>query len=518
MKNILLTIFTFFLFSTILTAQITFQKTFGNAYLYTDYSVDLTSDGGYIITCYGASAGGISLIKVNASGDTLWTRNFTGLIHYAGWDVHQTTDGGYFLAGTASSLAGNTSACLIKTDSGGNILWAKTIGGPFNEYGNSAQQTNDGGYIICGQSLSYAAGPVDIYLVKTDGNGDTLWTKTFGGTAIDEGISVMQTNDGGYIITGTTDSFGAGSSDIYLIKTDGNGNMIWSKTFGGTGFDEASDVKQTNDGGYIIAGMTFSFGAGSYDMYLIRTDVNGDTLWTKTFGGGAYEAAYSVQQTSDGGFIIGGMAHSFGAGNEDVYLVKTNSTGDLLWSKVYGGVNDDDGFCFRQTVDSGFIICGFTYSFNNTGPPRIYLIKTDSNGSSGCNENNAATIVTIPVTQTSTPATIVSSGGNVGTISFAVSSGSDFATLCTSVGIEEPSRENNFSLFPNPASSQLNFSFPETGNYFLTIKNVLGETILVKSVSEKEFSVDVKDFPAGIYFVTVTDRKKNMVTRKFVKM
>jgi ribosomal protein S11 len=151
------------------------------------------------------------------------------------------------------------------------------------------------------------------------------FAKTYGGTGSDNASSVQQTSDGGYMVAGYTESFGAGGSDIFLIKTDASGNVIWAKTYGGTHSDYASSVQQTSDGGYIVAGYTFSFGAGINDIFLIKTDANGNVIWAKTYGGTAYDYAYSVQQTSDGGYIVAGYTRSFGAGGDNVFLIKTDA-------------------------------------------------------------------------------------------------------------------------------------------------------------------------------------------------
>ena len=182
--------------------------------------------------------------------------------------------------------------------------WSKTFGGEEDEQGYSVHQTTDGGFIIVGVTSSFGAGKNDVYLIKTDKNGNEQWSKTFGGEEDDIGYSVQQTTDRGFIIVGSTKSSGAGENDVYLIKTDENGNEQWSKTFGGSDFDLGSSVQQTADGGYVIVGLTASFSSEWYIVYLIKTDENGNEQWYKTFGIQDDNWGLSVEQTADSGFII----------------------------------------------------------------------------------------------------------------------------------------------------------------------------------------------------------------------
>ena len=345
------------------------------------YCVQQTTDGGYIITgyttSYGAGSRDVYLIKTDSSGDSLWTQTFGGDDWDVGFSVQQTTDGGYIIAGvTASFGAGNFDVYLIKTDSSGDSLWTQTFGGSASEYGVSVQQTTDEGYIITGATASYGAGSRDVYLIKTDSSGDSLWTQTFGGSLFEWGSSVQQTTDGGYIITGYTFTYSAGMCDIYLIKTDSSGDTVWTQTFGGSSFTWGYSVQQTSDGGYIIAGATDSYGAGVNDVYLIKTNSSGDSLWTQTFGGSNYDAGYSVQQTTDGAYIITGATASYGAGIDDVYLIKTNSSGDSLWTQTFGGCSSDIGRSVQQTTDGGYIVAGSTNSYSYVVENfDVYLIK-----------------------------------------------------------------------------------------------------------------------------------------------
>jgi len=311
-------------------------------------------------------------------GDTLWTRTYGGSDADYGYGVQQTSDGGYIIAGeTASFGAGSYDIYLVKTDANGDTLWIRTYGGSGSDEARSVQQTTDGGYIIAGSTTSFGAGRSDVYLVKTDANGNTLWTRAYGGSNYDEAMFVQETTDGGYIIAGSTRSFGAGGWDVYLLKTDANGDTLWTRTYGGSDYDDGWSGQQTADGGYIIAGATESFGAGG-DVYLVKTDANGDTLWTRTYGGSSWEVGSSLQQTADGGYVIGGCTDSFGAGG-DVYLVKTNANGNTLWTRAYGGADFEEATCVRQTTDGGYIVAAYTSSFG-AGGDDVYLVKTDANG------------------------------------------------------------------------------------------------------------------------------------------
>jgi len=364
--------------------ELEWSKTFGN--LGDDFgeSVQQTPDGGYVIAgfteSYGAGGEDVWLIKTDSNGNKTWDKTFGGTSEDAGWSVRQTSDGGYIIAGSTSSYgAGARDAWLIKADSNGNKAWDKTFGGTSDDAGWSVQQTLDGGYIIAGGTGSYGAGEGDVWLIKTDSNGNKVWDKTFGGTSDDAGWSVQQTSDGGYVIAGFTGSYGAGGEDVWLIKTDSNGNKVWDKTFGGTSLDDGESVQQTSDGGYIIAGYTESYGAGGEDVWLIRTDSNGNKVWDKTFGGTSDDAGWSVQQTSNGGYIIAGSTGSYGAGEWDAWLIKTDSNGNKVWDKTFGGTSDDDGISVRQTSDGGYVIAGATVSYG-AGDEDVWLIRLDREG------------------------------------------------------------------------------------------------------------------------------------------
>lgn len=256
------------------------------------------------------------------------------------------------------------------------------FGGTASDEGKSVRQTSEGGYIIAGTTTSYGSGGRDILVIKTNSIGDTTWTRTYGDSNGNEyGYCIQLTNDGGYIVSGSSQNFFSGEEDMYLLKLKANGDTTWTRNYGGNGFEGGYYVQQTSDGGYIMSGQTPAFGAGGFDVYLVKINANGSIAWTKTYGGLDAEYANAVQQTSDGGYIItGSNGNTFGFGGSDFYLIKTDSLGNHIWSKTYGDTGFEEGKAVKQTTDGGYIIAGS--SENTLGPlgPNFCLIKTNSVG------------------------------------------------------------------------------------------------------------------------------------------
>jgi uncharacterized delta-60 repeat protein len=384
-------------------------------------SIQQTSDGGYIVAGWTWSYAGsydFWVLKLNSDGTVAWQKTYGGTDNDYAHSIQQTSDGGYIVAGdTYSFVAGSYDFWVLKLNSDGTVVWQKTYGGTDNDYAHSIQQTSDGGYIVAGYTWSFGAGSYDFWVLKLNSDGTVAWQKTYGGTEGDLARSIQQTTDGGYIVAGGTDSFGDGYYVFWVLKLNSDGTVAWQKTYGGTEGDEASSIQQTSDGGYIVAGQTFSFGAGAYDFWVLKLNSNGAVAWQKTYGGTDMDQASSIQQTSDGGYIVAGNTRSFrsGTGSGDVLVLKLNSNGTVAWQKIYGGPLYDFAYSIQQTSDGGYIVAGWTRSFG-VGSDHIWVLKLDAHGeitecnaigtSSATVNNTAATIINTTVSGSNTNASL----------------------------------------------------------------------------------------------------------------
>jgi hypothetical protein len=451
--------------------DILWTKTFGGDDYGHGNSVLQTEDDGFLIAGLKdfipgqLNTGDVWLIRTDSNGDTLWTKTYGDT---SGWDegysIQQTSDGGFIIAGKTSSYgAGLSDAYLIRVDDNGDTLWTKTYGGESDEYATCVQQTSDGGFILVGHTYSYGFGSSDVWLIRTDENGDTLWTKTFGTPGVDFGNSVQQTSDGGFIATGRIMSFISGAPDLYLIRINSNGDTLWTKSYNGPYFsyslDEGKDVQQMPDGGFFILGRTDGpVNTTNSSLWLIRTDSNGDTLWTKTY---EYMAGNSMQLTTDGGFIITG----------DTSLIRINDEADTLWTKALG-ISDDFAYSVQQTSDGGFIVAGRTN--NSSSPPDVWLVRVGSDGTTSA-ENNS--------------------------------------TL--------PAQYELFQNYPNPFNPITNISWHSPLSSWQTLKiyDVLGNIVATlvedyRPAGLNEVEFDASKLPSGIYFYRLNIDNKQSIVKK----
>ncbi|TKJ39758.1 hypothetical protein CEE37_10800 [candidate division LCP-89 bacterium B3_LCP] len=337
------------------------------------YSFEKTSCGGYILGGRTDSSGegqeDVFIVKVNSEGEIGWQRTFGGSGSDFCESVSQTFDGGFIAAGWSNSFGSDGyDMYLLKTDSEGSLEWQKTFGDKFGDYCYSVQQTTDGGYILGGATNGSNTEPAYMYLVKTDERGNLEWEKTYGGGENDGCYSVRQTSDGGYILAGDTRSFSDDQHDydMYLVKTDARGNLAWQKTYGGASCDGCYDVEQTADGGYILAGDTESADTNSLDIYLVKTDADGQLQWENSIGGTGWDDCHSVFQTVDNGYVVAGYSDSFGAGDYDFFIAKTDHNGELEWQKTMGGSENDYAYSVQQIDENEYVIAGYSESMTGS--------------------------------------------------------------------------------------------------------------------------------------------------------
>jgi hypothetical protein len=312
------------------------------------------------------------VVKLDFRGDVVWQKTYGG--DKVDWiiSIQQTSDGGYIFAGHTESFNTGDDADLwvVKLGSRGDVTWQKTYGTPKADYthGDSIiQQTSDGGYVLVAKTY-YGQVDGDIWVLKLNPNGDVVWNKKYVGDSKDTPGSIQQTSDGGFIVAGETNSFGSGSSDAWVIKLDSSGDVIWQKTYGGSEPDGAKSIRQTSDGGYIVSGSTesFSFSANSEDVWILKLSSSGEVVWQMTYG--FPRKGRSIRQTSDGGYVVAG----------DRYIVKLDSQGSMVWRRGYDGPVDDVVYIAQQASDGGFIAAGATASFGNY--VSAWVLKVDTNG------------------------------------------------------------------------------------------------------------------------------------------
>ena len=423
--------------------------------------------------------------------DTLWTRTYGGTGDEWGYHVEQTSDGGFIITGQTESFgAGLADVYLIKTDSNGDTMWTRTYGGEFMDWGMGVLETDDGGYLIAGSTSSFGMGEWDAYLIKTDSNGDLVWSRTIGGLQVDAGNCIDQAFDGGYIIAGTTYSFGAGESDMYLVKTDFEGNVIWSQTFGGNEMDGAAGVQQTIDGGYIAAG------------------------WQQTYGGAEWDDAWAVRQTSDGGYILAGNTQSFGSGFIDIYVIKTDELGNEIWNRVIGGEGEDSGYDVKLTIDGGYIVTGCSELPGNLND--VYITKMDENGDEIWSKTIGGYDYDVGF------CTVITSGEELViagyTNSYGAGEGDIYLVRLEAEGVsvedyfaEVPDAFTLSSVYPNPFNAQtaISFRLQAKGEIELAVYDVLGRRVWglggrVWDAGEHRVTWDAEGVASGTYFIRLS--------------
>jgi len=359
-------------------------KTYGGAGKDEAYAIQQTSDGGYIVAgmteSFEDETGDAWIIKIGPGGNIQWQKTYGLNSAEAVHAVVQTYDGGYVVAGVLNRPG--WSIWVLKLDSSGEVEWQKSLRGRDNNLGvaYSVQQTSDGGFVAAGEFQYEGRSNTDIWILKLAQDGTKEWDKTYGGSDRDHAYSIQQTNDGGFVVAGQIDlSYYGGSEGIWVLKLHPSGEIQWQRTYTGEKADYARSIQQTNDGGYIVAGRTSSFGAGSCDDWIMKLDPEGLIEWQKTIGGEGQDYARSIRQTFDGGYIVASTTYSFGLGDRDLWVLKLDTNGDVEWQKTYGGYGIEEAYSILQTYDGGFVVAGSTSTYG-AGEEDFLVLKLLPNG------------------------------------------------------------------------------------------------------------------------------------------
>lgn len=522
-------VFSFHLSAFAQAPAVEWQTTIGGNKIDLMYAVQITSNGGCVIG--GSSNSGLTgeksqgskggfdywIAKLDKSGSILWDKTYGGDdVDYL-ISITATSDGGFLLAGVSESgisgdksqgKFGNYDYWIVKIDGSGNFQWDKTLGGNKGDFLNCVLQTKDGGYLLAGHSESGISGSktessrgfFDYWIVKTDASGNKLWDKTYGSTTSDYLYSVLQTSDGKYYLNGTSGSkAGAdktedskGGMDYWFLKLNEDGSKVWDKTIGGSGTDFAYAIKKVSSGGFMLGGYSDSNISGDktadcnglYDYWLVKVDQNGNVQWDKTIGGDDEDELYSLDQTSDGGFILGGYSESGISadkteacrGDYDYWVVKTDGSGNVVWDKTLGGSGADELLSVRKTSDGKYVAAGYSYS-NASGD------KTENN-TGGCDY------------------WIVKLGGPE-----PPKAGNDMDAAETGEA---------FSIYPNPAAGQfrINFNQPVSDDAIVSIYDQNGKEVYAEkpddqSIKNGQMILPGNKFSSGYYVVKIIDGEQS---------
>jgi hypothetical protein len=450
-------------------AQTYFQKVYQSApYEQEGQDVLATADGGYLIAGYTTNSTqydcNIYIVKTDGAGNLQWTKNYGGARPDFPYHMIATADGNYFLIGYSQSYsAGDADMYLAKIDPSGNLIWYKVYGGSGNDYGKDIIQTSDGNYLIVGWSNSPSMTDQNANLIKIDPSGNVIWSKLYGGSADDFGSSVKECGDGGFIMLGQSMSYGNGG-DAYLVKTNAAGDLQWYKTFGGANYDEGVYLVKNSDESFVFVVRDSSNAGKDIDIDILKTDNDGNLIWSKNYGSTQKDTPKMVQATSDGGYIIAGISRSFGWINPDMWILKCNSGGDTTWTKHFGGVNHEHCYAVREQADGSYIAVGKTDSY---GPDMdVMLLKLNSQGD-------------------------------------------------LTIGLNEPLALNaSVKLFPVPGHDDLTLDLGDFKANRLVLTDIGGKEIYSKCCDNtKLVTIDVRDRKSGTYILKLESETQTITKR-----
>lgn len=507
-------------------AQLLFQKLIGSSNHETYLNGCMTPSGGLIISGETKPTTGFSdafAICLNNNFDTVWNFTYGGNDNDYFSSVKNTIDSGFIFTGTTSSFSSGRKALVVKTDVNGIIQWAKTYGGTLSDYGTNIIQTSDNGFVVVGSTTSFGAGSNDIYLFKIDAIGNLQWAKAFGGSSVEYGFNVIETTDHGFTVIGSTSSFCTSySSPPYIFHTDSSGTLVWSKCLGMTGVLTVPHIVITGTD-YIIAGSLNTGTTSNVNAYMMRLGPTGNIIWTRRYDvSSSGETAFCFTQTTDNGFVLSGQTYSCGSGGADAFLLKLNLAGDTVWTRVFGTGNNEGFYYMTETSDEGFLLLGTSYvSPNNNGD--IFLVKTDSSGNiPSCVIDYCGFEKFNSTVASSNPASSTVTGGVQNDVTLSMNYLiTSIIDLCGTVGMESVASNGNTLVFPNPFSTETTLKvIRQLKEATLTIYNNFGQ--MVKKISQittgadKSITLHRENLPNGLYFIRLTENSKIISVHKLV--
>ncbi len=444
------------------------------------------------------------------SQPTIFLKNYDTLGYYYSNCVRQTLDGGYIMCGSNYTTVNTQDAAIIKTDSFGNLEWIKTYGGFATDGAITLEVSNDSSYFVFGIKDDISSWQNDFWFLKLNSQGDTVFTKILSfGPGVNYPKGSDRTLDNGYVITGYTTAIGSGLHDVFLVKLDSIGNSIWIKTYGGTNGDYGNSVRQTSDSGYIVTGYTGSFNTLFGDIYTIKTDKYGDTLWTRTFGFGNYDFGQSIAETSDHGFLVAGASYDTGGTNYNTLLLRYDSIGELLWSKEFFIPVEDVPIAIYKLSSGGFILGGYRANAV-THHYQVFLMQIDDFGDSLWTRTSP---LPTPTTSDIALSMILNRNGDyvfVGASDDPPNSG--FLMIVDTSGnflskVLEIPMVNNYLIYPNPANSFLsieNMGILNSATRYELV-NLFGNIVTTNSIEKGLIAtkINVSEIPSGIYFIRI---------------
>lgn len=475
-----------------------------------------TSDGGYAFlgSTRSHSAGNLDLylVKLDTDGDTLWTRTYGGPAADEGAILAQTPDDGYMLFGRTESFGAQFSDLwLVRTDASGAELWTKRYDSPAFQEARALCPMADGGYLLGGTTF-LTGGQADICVVRTDADGAVLWSWTYGGTAQDQCRGLVATADGGFMLTGLTESFEAEGMDTFVMRCTDTGDVTWGRTYGDWGTDGPFSMCATPNG-YMVAGATSSSGFGQEDAFLLKIYTAGGIVWVKTYGTQYTEAGTQVRSTADGGYLVLGRGYWVGTDGA-IFAMKTTSTGDTLWTRRYGGTDLELEGTMVDAPDGGYLICGSEESFAGGTFSDAYLIKTDAQGRSWCYDDTTSMVMQ---TATWTSATVsplsVPMAITVVEATSEVSSGSVVHPWCgTALGIAPPPAGVALEVYPVPCSTTFQVIGTRSRG-LLSIVDITGKVLSMHSTSDGSTTIDAQGLKPGSYLLRYAGADGPLVLR-----